>query len=428
LLAASLFYLAGCGGNPCTSSTDVPTLASPPTGNNVMQITVNGSLCSGVNNYANEPCASVTICDPATPTNCVTINNILVDTGSFGLRVFQSELTSLGLTQEVLSPGNNIAECVTFGDGSSEWGPVATANITIGGETAQNVPIQMVNSTYATPPAACNSENSVPDTDPSEAGFNGILGVGLLAQDCGTSCQTVRRNGQYYTCNAAGTICTEATVPNSSPNQQVTNPISMLPTDNNGILMELPSVNETCGAASATGYMVFGVATETNNNPNTNPNIFPNDTNGTPTVFGTDQYGNISTVFTAYQTSPMTSFVDSGSSDYFIPPPGSAFPDCSDSEGQTYEGFYCPSSNTGLSAVNTNASGTSVTGTVNFNLNNAYNLLTSGNAVFSNIAGLSGTGNNAFFDYGLPFFYGRTVAFGITGQPGGLAAPPYVAY
>ena len=71
-----LALVAGCGGSGGSSSSSSGTPVT--TGNNVLSITVNGP---GLNNsYANEPCASVTICTPGT-TTCQTINDILLDTG-----------------------------------------------------------------------------------------------------------------------------------------------------------------------------------------------------------------------------------------------------------------------------------------------------------------------------------------------------------
>ena len=58
----------------------------------MLPITVNGSLCS-INSYINKPCVSVTVCTPGTST-CQTIDDILLDTGSFGLRIFKQVLTS----------------------------------------------------------------------------------------------------------------------------------------------------------------------------------------------------------------------------------------------------------------------------------------------------------------------------------------------
>ena len=45
------------------------------------------------NSYPNKPCVSVTVCSPGTST-CQTISDILLDTGSTGLRIFKSLLTA----------------------------------------------------------------------------------------------------------------------------------------------------------------------------------------------------------------------------------------------------------------------------------------------------------------------------------------------
>ena len=146
----------------------------------MLPITVNGSLCSAAFNatYPNKPCVSVTVCTPGTST-CQTINDILLDTGSYGLRIFNQVLT-VPLTQ-VTVPSGNLANCVQYVDGSADWGPVQSADVVLGGEPAVTVPIQVINASFGTVPAACGT----PDASPAVAGFNGILGVGLFAEDCG---------------------------------------------------------------------------------------------------------------------------------------------------------------------------------------------------------------------------------------------------
>src|SRR4051794_5037562 len=83
--------------NTVTSSTAAPTVASGER-NNVMKITVNGSLCSPslTQQYPNEICVGITICD-ANTSNCQVINNLLLDTGSYGVRVYASVLSAAGL-------------------------------------------------------------------------------------------------------------------------------------------------------------------------------------------------------------------------------------------------------------------------------------------------------------------------------------------
>ena len=82
-LLVPLLALA-CGGG---SSTKTVAAGGP----NVVPFTVNGDTC-GSNQYFNEPCVSVTVCVPGTST-CQTIDHLLLDTGSTGLRIFSQALT-----------------------------------------------------------------------------------------------------------------------------------------------------------------------------------------------------------------------------------------------------------------------------------------------------------------------------------------------
>ena len=85
--------------------------------------------------------------------------------------------------------------------------------------------------------------------------------------------------------------------------------------------------------------------------------------------------------------------------------------------------WYCPTSSPDrLSATNQGTNGSQ--GVVNFSIENAAVLLNTGNIAFSTLGGpLTGS-----FDWGLSFFYGRTVFTAIENQntPGGPG--PYVAY
>jgi hypothetical protein len=140
--------------------TTVLTVTAGGTGtNNVLPITVNGSLCAA-NSYPNKPCVSVTVCAPGTSA-CQTITDILLDTGSYGLRIFK-ELLPVAIQQAIGNSG--LAECVQFGDGSSLWGAVQTASVILGNEPAVSVPIQAVSTTFGapTPPTACSNARQTP--------------------------------------------------------------------------------------------------------------------------------------------------------------------------------------------------------------------------------------------------------------------------
>src|SRR4051812_45467866 len=92
------------------SSTSSSSGSSTPS--NVQPIVVNGGPTG---DYFNGGFTSVTICPPGSR-SCQTLDGLLVDTGSMGLRVLRSALT-VSLTQQSDANGNPIAECGQFIDG-----------------------------------------------------------------------------------------------------------------------------------------------------------------------------------------------------------------------------------------------------------------------------------------------------------------------
>ncbi len=82
---------------------------------------------------------SVTVCAPGSSTNCQTIDNILVDTRSWGLRPISSVLSpALSLPQQFDASGNPLLECAQFAEGFS-WGPVKLVDMQIAGEQAKSL-------------------------------------------------------------------------------------------------------------------------------------------------------------------------------------------------------------------------------------------------------------------------------------------------
>jgi hypothetical protein len=368
-------------------------------GTNVMNITVNGSGCS--NTYPNKPCASVTVCEPGTA-NCVTVNDLLIDTGSYGLRVFKSALGSLNLPQVTNASSTPVAECVHFGDGSADWGPIKTADLTIGNEPTVTTSIQVIDSTYFSGHYSCSN----PDTQPSDAGFNGILGIGLFAQDCGTTCAVSSGNGMYYACS--GSTCSGSKL---SVSDQLQNPLTLFPLDNNGVIFELPNIAAD-GAASTNGYLVFGIGTRTNNTVPSGIHAYPADGNG--------QF------VTSFEGHTYRSFIDSGSNGYFFPSviSSSTMPDC----GGGLSGWYCPSDQMILTVTNSGYSG-SPNGTFDFQVVSMSELMSTPNWVFPSSAGTSGSGGiGGLFDWGLPFYVGRNVYHGFEGKSSDLGNGTYWAY
>jgi hypothetical protein len=77
--------------------------------------------------------------------------------------------------------------------------------------------------------------------------------------------------------------------------------------------------------------------------------------------------------------------------------------------------------NSGLSPT---GSKVNVSTNIAFSIGNAVTLINSPSTAFNNLGG----DNPGAFDWGLPFFFGRTVFIGIEGQPSAAGTGPYWAY
>lgn len=416
LTSGLLISLVGC------SSAPLPTGGGGGGGGgpqNVAAISVNGGPEASTSSpYANGAFTSVTICVPGSTTQCQTINGILVDTGSYGLRIESSALT-IALSQQKDSGGNAVVECAEFGSGFA-WGPVQTADFAIAGESAKSLPIQIMGSpSFPDTDSDANTcaggagvagQNDAGDYDyVNNLGANGVLGVGNFAQDCGTACTQANGNpGFYYSCPTAAT-CTVTTEALAS---QVVNPVAMFSTDNNGVILELPALSGD-SALTVSGSLIFGIGTQSNNGL------------GNATIYDVDpSSANFTSVFKAV-TYTDAAFIDSGSNAfYFLDSATTNLPDCTD-----IAFLYCPANDVNLSATNEGFSNGN-SGTVNFTVGNADSLLsnTSDNA-FGTIGGPGvAQDGTLYFDWGFPFFYGINVYTAIDGAttPGGPG--PYVAY
>lgn len=410
ILASALVAIAGCGAagsntgssNSNGSSTG-STGVSTPAVSNVQPITVSGGPTAGP--PYNEPdidvpFTSVTVCAPGSTTNCQTINDVLVDTGSSGLRILSSALT-LSLPAQSGANGSPVVECAPFVDGIT-WGPVLTVDLTIAGEQAKSLPIQVIGgSDFSAIPDSCTSYGA-PLDDLEDLGANGILGVGNFVQDCGGACTVSGPSNPalYYICPPSGCVVTA-----ESLSDQVQNPVASFASDNNGVIVELPAV--TGSEASVTGSLVFGIGTQSNNEL------------GSATVYAIDpSTGNFTTVYdgVTYQDE---GFIDSGSNGlYFLTSKVSGIPACPE-----FSSWYCPSTTMNLSATNQGSNG--VSGTVDFVVANAETLTANENNAAAN--GLAGPFSGSF-DWGLPFFFGRNVYAAIEGRSTPQGDGPYWAY
>lgn len=409
------FLLAACGGgggsSSSSSTTTPPVVAAQP---NTMAISVDAGPAALTNIgeiAANTLYASVTVCTPGSTVACRVVDHVQVDTGSTGLRIIASALTG-AVPTPVTDPasGKPLNECVQFADGYS-WGSVGTADVTMGSRVIGSLPIHLIGDPVAgSAPSNCVSG---PEEDTTLAfGANGVLGIGNFLQDCGGACAQQAIAGTYYICTTAGNpaTCVPTIVATA---RQVPNPISRFSTDNNGVVVQLPAVAAP-GANSASGTLLFGVATQTNN------------ALGSARIYTLDGQGTfVSTFGGATQAG---SFIDSGSNAYFFPASGIAV--CADAAF-----FYCPVTAgnvaTTLSLTGTITGSNGLVATISFQVANADQLFNSNFTAFPGLAGPNGSlinGAAGAFDWGLPFFFGRPVSVLIEGSSVNGSPGPAVAF
>lgn len=398
---AIVLALAACGGggggsSPSGSSASLTPAAPPvsvpawpPAPNAVALVADQGIDGTAVNT----PFVDVIVCMPGSST-CRTIDHVMVDTGSYGLRLAASALDAQMTLPTVAAPnGAPLAECAGFVSGFA-WGSVRKADVQIGGKTAGGVAVQVVDDrdpAFGTIPSPCTA------TGPNMSvgnGAKGILGVGFQRQDCGAPCTSSTAPNVYYACSGNGS-CASSLAPLAS---QVTNPVALFATDNNGVVISMPQVPPG-GTSKATGLLVFGIGTAANNQLGSAQQYTPNAT------------GSFSTV---YNGKTLSGFIDSGSNGIFVH--DASIPSCAGG------GFYCPPTPLSLSATVTGANG--ATKEIPFQVENVAMLPRSTAA--AHLAGDLGLSSS--FDFGLPFFFGRTVFVAIQGASTPWGVGPYWAF
>jgi hypothetical protein len=396
-LAVAAALVAGCGGDSGGSGGSKLSSGAPGTTGNTVPIVVDAGP-PGVN-AVNVPYVTITVCAPGSSADCETIDHVIVDTGSTGLRLLAPALSSsLTLTRQTDAGGAPIAECVQF-IGSWSWGSLATADVTVGGVTAAAQSVQIIADPglAAAVPTSCSNAgqglNSV-----VTFGGNGILGVGPYLQDCGPACGSAALAGFYYSCPAAGG-CQPIARPLAL---QVSNTVAAFGGDDNGVIVELPAIAPAGALSAVNGTLVFGIGTRSNNGL------------GAAKIFAIDPAtGGFTTTLNG--STLAGSFIDSGSNGLF-------FPDSSLAACTSSAGFYCPPSPVGLSAIN--SSGT-VSSQVSFTIID-LDTAPAAAVAFSDVGGTDlGSGT---FDWGLPFFFGRSVYTAFESYSTPAATGPFWAY
>ncbi len=458
LSVSALLLIVGCGSGShqtgTTSAAGGNTIVALGSSDNVAPLIVDGGLS---NTTSNVSYTTVVVCAPGT-SNCAIFDHISVDTASTGLRIPATAFPTVANGSAVLAalqnvnPGAPLAECVEFLDNTFFWGSVRSADVKMGGpsntgEVASSVPIQVLGDLPSSSIPTANCTGTEQDTI-GTLHENGRLGVGTYQYDCdalGFPNQCISSNtlppGTYYTCS--GSTCSNSNL--SVPlNQQVRNPVSLFTADNNGVILEMPSVpaGGAKGVAAGQASLVFGIGTQSNNGLGSAV-VLPLDSDpshaawsGITTVYNGVSYPDSTQDNTLLANGSHTfgSFIDSGSNAiFFLDQPLSGIPDCTFNAD-----FYCPSATENLTAVNQATAGTS--NTVQFSVFNA-DALPAGFTAFSGLAGPHTTdkagvpnaltqAHDGYFDWGLSFFYGRNVYTAIWGvtPPNGVPQGPFWAY
>ncbi|HUE62982.1 MAG TPA: DUF3443 family protein [Rhizomicrobium sp.] len=410
---------------PASGTTGTTTTTPPAPLSNFATITVDGgpaALGVGPNAYiaANTPYVSVILCAPGSTTNCQTVDHVLVDNGSVGLRIFASVINASllsALPLETDPNSNPVGSCYGFVDGYM-FGSVRQADFQVGGETVANMPFMAVADAgvFSTVPGSCSSGGGSNLNGVQAFGANGVMGIGVTPTDCGAACTRAGGSGAatYYDCPNTGCGAIVSRISSASaPFQQLPNPVAAMSVDNNGTIISLPAA-PNAGQATMTGTLYFGIGTQTNNSL------------GSATVLANSSAGVGLLTATYNGVSLNESFLDSGTNLYFFV--DRTIATCTQSQLQ---GYYCPTTPETLSPTLQSQNGASVSAA--FTLNNAQMLAS------SNFAVLPGIGANPnlvgvlsayphSFDFGLPFFYGRNVYTAIEGRSAGGFTGPYFAY
>jgi hypothetical protein len=354
------------------------------------------------------PFVTVTICIPGGQggTQCATVDHMLLDTGSVGVRV-QSSALGAALTSSLPAqtgatddPTGNapLAQCATFSSGYT-WGSIRRADVTIGGKTSGNMPIQVISDGKYSTPSDCQPRGGENLGTVAALGANGVLGIGASVRDYPAVALTPLPAAYYY-CTSA-TSCTGTRVPLDT---QVMNPVANFTSDNNGTIIRLPAL-PAGGRASAMGELIFGVGTQQNN-------ALPS----SATVLQLNSSSNFST---NYKGNSLKGWLDSGTNVYYFP--DSTIPYTgSDSTGY----LYTPVNTLNLSAILSASSGTGPSATVPFKVSHGFNLRANQYAAYDSLAAPYSGG----FIWGLPFFFGRDVYTVLSGSKAGTLTGPFVAF
>ena len=196
----------------------------------------------------NRMVVSVTVCEPGTE-RCVTVDDVMVDTGSTGLRLEASAVpTWLRLPAFSGPNGKPLAECLRFVHDTA-WGPLQRADVRLGGLIARKHSLAGPSTTRgAHRRRRAHAPMSVPTS-------NETLGVGQHLFDCQGACQQRTEAPGVFVWDGTEWSPVDGAV---EPAYRLPNPVSYLPGHDNGIVIDLPSPPDE-GAREVVGTLTFGV-------------------------------------------------------------------------------------------------------------------------------------------------------------------------
>ena len=336
---------------------------------------------------------SITVCEPRT-TRCATIDDVMVDTGSTGLRLEASAVpTWLRLPAHVGPDQRPLAECLHFLHDDA-WGPLYRADLRLGRMAIPDLPLQIISDDQRPQPAACPRSDVRPTS-------NGTLGIGPHLDDCPGACEQSATAPVYFI-DHGGTW--DPVLGSLDRAYRLPNPVSLLPDQNNGVVFDIPAPPDG-GARELTGTLTFGVGTSTNNQP------------GTAQLVPVDGRGQFTTVYRgrAYPGS----YIDSGTETYVLE--GERLPQCA---GMAWA--FCSTPDLQLQAAMVGRFGVQVSFAVKIGDYRAT--LARGYGASDAMAVTADPGSTAFV-WGAPFFLGKRVMVVLDGMaiPGieGAAGPLY---
>lgn len=190
---------------------------------------------------------SITVCEPGTE-RCARVDDVMVDTGSTGLRLDVSAVPDWLRLPSLPGPGGRpLAECLRFVHDTA-WGPLQRADVRLGGLTARGLPLQVIDDVGGAQPPSCPRSDVRPTS-------NGTLGVGQHPFDCQGACEQHAGSPGIFVQDGTAWVPITGEVGTA---YRLPNPVSYLPEHDDSIVIELPSPPEG-GAREIEGTLTFGV-------------------------------------------------------------------------------------------------------------------------------------------------------------------------